>query len=97
MEIEVTREDLGDHGRYHLLVDGEEKGELDYRMVDGLRVMFHTGVREELEGRVLGGTLARHALDDAREDGVLVVPQCPFIARYIEIKTKYQDLLANAG
>lgn len=93
MGIEIKLEDLGDRGRYHLLVDGAEAGELDYRMHEGRRVFIHTGVRDEYEGQGLAGKLATRVLDDARAEGLKVIPQCPYVRGFIERHEEYQDLV----
>lgn len=66
---------------------------LEYRR-DGERVMFtHTGVPAELEGRGIAGALAQAALDDARTEGLEVIPLCPFVAAYIRRHPAYLDLV----
>ena len=63
--------------------------------LEGERIVFtHTLVPPELEGRGIGSTLVRSALDAARDRGLKVVPQCPFVAAYIERHPEYRDLLA---
>ena len=94
MEIQINQEDRGDRGRYHLLVDGAEAGELDYRMQDGKRVFVHTGVRDEYEGQGLASKLAQRVLEDARAEGLEIVAQCPYVRGYLERHPEYQDLLA---
>ncbi len=56
-------------------------------------VLVHTEVPSELEGRGVGGALARAALDYARSDGLKVIPQCPFVAAYIKRHPEQQDLV----
>ena len=93
MGIEIRLEDRGERGRYHLLVDGAEAGELDYRMHEGRRVFVHTGVRDEYEGQGLAGELAKRVLDDARAEGLKIVPQCPYVRGYLERHEDYADLV----
>ncbi|MEZ5138653.1 MAG: GNAT family N-acetyltransferase [Acidimicrobiales bacterium] len=93
MAIEITHQADGDRGRYHLLVDGAEAGELDYRMHEGRRVFVHTGVRDEYEGQGLAGQLAARVLDDARADGLQIVPLCPYVRGYLERHDEYADLI----
>ena len=78
-----------------LLVDGAEVGELDH-LDDGpdRRTLVHTGVRPAFEGRGLAAQLVRQALDDARADGVLVVPSCWYAARYLDRHPADADLRA---
>ncbi|CAN5903297.1 GNAT family N-acetyltransferase [soil metagenome] len=84
MSTEILQEPNGEHGRYVIVVDGNEAGELEYRQMEGSRALTHTGVAEEHEGGGLAGALTRRALDDARRDGLRVIPLCPFVAGYIE-------------
>lgn len=59
----------------------------------GKRVFTHTEVPEALEGQGVGSQLVQAALDDARQQGLQVVPECPFVADYIEKHQEYQDLV----
>ena len=45
--------------------------------------MTHAEVDPSREGRGLGSTLVRGALDDVRARGLKVRPDCPFVADYI--------------
>ena len=69
--------DRADDGLFVLEVDGQV-AELVYRVDGAYLVLIHTEVPEALEGRGLGGTLVRAALDRAVRDGLTVVPLCPF-------------------
>lgn len=97
MEIDITHEAHADGGRYHLLVDGSDVGELDYRMRDGVRVFTHTGVRDAYEGQGLAGRLAERVLTDARAEGLSVVPQCPYVRAYIERHPEHADLVTTTA
>ena len=58
---------------------------LTYEMdADGRAVFSHTIVPEAVEGQGVGSRLVRGALAEAREQGWTVVPQCPFVAAYLE-------------
>ena len=53
-------------------------------MVDGDEVVFtHTEIDDAYAGQGLGKILAAGALDDVVSQGKVVVPVCPFIARYV--------------
>jgi predicted GNAT family acetyltransferase len=66
---------------------------LQYQQADGIITFTHTGVPTELEGRGLGGKLARAGLEYARTNGLRVVAQCWFVAGYLERHPEYQDLM----
>ena len=64
-----------------------------YALSPGVITFTHTEVPKQLEGRGIGSTLARGALDAARALGLKVVARCPFIAAHIRKYPEYQDLL----
>lgn len=79
-------------GRFEMTVDGQT-GFLQYRTGPGNRIeLIHTEVPRELEGRGLGGSLARRALDHARSAGLEVTATCAFVRRYLERHPEYADL-----
>lgn len=97
MDIEIRHERHDQQGRYHLVLDGSEAGELDYRDDDeGRRTFTHTGVRPEHEGHGHAAQLVRRGLDDARADGRTVIPQCSYVAAYLAQHPDDLDLLATA-
>ena len=60
------------------------------------RITFtHTVVPPELQGGGVGNQLAQAGLEYARDQGLEVVPQCSFIAGYIERNPEYRDLVAG--
>jgi predicted GNAT family acetyltransferase len=79
--------------RYVATLDGESAGIAAYERSGTTIVFTHTVVDEEVEGRGVGSTLIRHALDDARGQHLTVVPQCEFVAAFIEEHPEYQDLV----
>ena len=80
--------------RFEIVTD-EGTAVLEYGR-EGERIVYtHTKVPEAMEGRGIGSALARAALDHARAEGLAVVPQCPFVARYIERHKEYRDLVAE--
>ncbi len=80
--------------RYELLLDGRRIGLLAYRRREHQIAFTHTEVAPACEGRGFGSRLAAAALDDARRQGLAVVPICPFISAYIERHPEYRDLVA---
>lgn len=92
MATEVQRND--ERSRYELLIDGRLVGIADFRTT-GDRLLFpHTEIDPSLRGRGLGEVLVRGALDDVRGRGHVVVPECWFVAQFIDDNPDYRDLLA---
>lgn len=91
---EPTVVNVPEASRYELR-DGERLiGEAAYHRRDGRIAFTHTEVDEALEGRGLGSTLITTALDDARREGLEVVPLCPFVEWFVEQHPEYQDIVA---
>lgn len=90
--IDLEADDRGG-GRYTLLVAERAIGELDFRMHDGRRVITHTGIRGDHEGRGLAGRLTRRMLDDARAEGLWIVPLCSYVRHYLGKHPEDQDLV----
>jgi predicted GNAT family acetyltransferase len=82
--------------RYEILVGGEHAGHAQFHDADGVRTFFHTEIDPKQEGRGLGGRLVRGALDQTRAAGLEVIPECEFVARFIEKHAEYADLVAAA-
>jgi predicted GNAT family acetyltransferase len=92
----VEREDGESKGRYRLVVDGFE-AEMTYsRAGDGLIIIDHTEVPAVLRGRKVGERLVRQAIEDARRDGVAIIPLCPFAKSQIDRHPEWQDVLRRS-
>jgi uncharacterized protein len=79
--------------RYEITADGEVAGFAEYRLRPGLIAFIHTEIDDRFGGRGLGGKLVSAALDDARSQGVHVLPFCPFVNAYINGHPEYADLV----
>ena len=89
--IEVR--DNPERRRFEIVADGAVAGFARYQERGGRIFFGHTEIDPAFDGRGLGSTLARGALDAARERGERMVPLCPFIAGYIERHQEYADLV----
>lgn len=79
-------------GRFEVEVDGG-LAVSNYKISGNTIYFTHTEVPEAAEGRGIGNTLARVALDYARANRLRVVPRCKFIAAFIKRHPEYQDLV----
>jgi uncharacterized protein len=93
MSTEIT--DNAAKSRYEIRLDGDLAGFAEYERAEDAVVFTHTEVDPAFEGKGLGGSLARGALDDVRERGLSVVPLCPFIKKWIDKHPDYQGLLRH--
>jgi predicted GNAT family acetyltransferase len=95
-DAQIVVSDAPERERFEITVDGELAGFLVYRSRKGLLALTHTEVEERFGGRGLGGRLARFALDQAREQGLAVLPFCPFVNEWIKRHPGYEDLVPDA-
>lgn len=78
----VTRND--EKHRYELHEGDVLAGFTHYRRdAQGRAVFDHTEIDPAFEGRGFGSVLVADALADAAERGETVVPECPFVVRYL--------------
>ena len=92
MTIEI-RDEREERGRYAAYLDGQRLGLATWVKVHDTVVLPHTEVEPEWEGRGVGSLLARRAFDDARADGLTVLPFCPFMKRWAELHPDYRDVV----
>ena len=79
-------------GRFFIQAEGEQ-AVLEYSLADEVMTIYHTGVPPALEGRGIGSRLVQAGLEYARAQGWQVIPECWFVAGYIQRHTAYEDLL----
>lgn len=68
-----------------------------YRKTPGVITFLHTEVPEALGGQGIGSKLVRGALEAVRNEGLRVVPQCPFVAAFMRKHPEFNDLLDGAA
>jgi predicted GNAT family acetyltransferase len=76
--------------RYELWLGDRMAGFSQYRERADRTIFVHTVIDEAFEGRGLGTVLAEAALDDVVQRGRVIVPLCPFIARYLRKTGRYE-------
>lgn len=89
--VEVSNNEA--KSRYIASLHGDPAGMAAYERSENTITFTHTVVDPEVEGRGIGSALIRQALDDARAQHLTVVPQCEFVAAFIEDNPEYQDLV----
>ena len=89
---EVTRNAAED--RYELKV-GDDVAVAAYSEHDGVVTFIHTEVPKALEGHGVASKLIAGALEDVRHRDLKIVPQCQFVASYVQRHPEAQSLLAG--
>jgi predicted GNAT family acetyltransferase len=90
---EPTVSDHPENGRFEIAVDGQLAGFASYHRVGENLDFTHTEIDDRFEGQGLGSTLIRAALEATREQGMGVLPHCPFVRSFIKRHGEYLDLV----
>lgn len=83
-------------GRYDVPLEGGT-AIADYIREGDTLLVTHTHVPPALRGRGAGAALVKALLDDARAQGLKVVPLCSFVAAYMRRHPETRDLLAEGA
>lgn len=83
--------DVPEWSRFEIHVGGKPAGFVTYRTTPGRIAFLHTQIDDAYAGRGLGGELVRAVLDAARERGLAVLPECPFVRSWIAAHAGYAE------
>jgi uncharacterized protein len=89
--IAVTRND--EEHRFELRVDGVYAGRIEFSMRSGAIALNHTVVEDEFGGRGLAGELVAAALRMIRDEGLPLLPYCPYVLGYLRRHPEEVDLV----
>lgn len=89
----------------YLLIDNSAKNQYEFHIgnliprieyiksVNGEIYLTHTEVPFGLSGRGIGSQLARKVLEDIQDQGLRLIPLCPFIAGYIRKHPQWKSII----
>ncbi len=90
---DVVVTDDTDRHRYVATIDGQEAGFIVYYPTTTARLVVHTEVDDQYEGKGVASALVGGALDQIREAGGTVVPLCPYVRKWIDRHDGYDALI----
>ncbi|MFY1694485.1 MULTISPECIES: GNAT family N-acetyltransferase [unclassified Solwaraspora] len=90
----LVQDDPARH-RFEILIDDALAGFAAYRLTPGTVTVTHTEIDPAHRGKGAGDALAHGMLSQIRERDEQVVPQCPFIAAYIDRHPEFASLVAG--
>lgn len=94
MKYDIEHKTGETKGAFVIKKDGEIKGELTYSKAGDTKIIIdHTHVDDSLRGTGAGKELVMSAAGWAREQGLTVIPLCPFAKAMFERTEEIQDLL----
>ena len=93
--IEITRSESDSKGRYVARVKGHQgEGVLTYSRMSPTKIIAdHTGVDESLRGEGVAKVLVERLVDDARDEGVTIVPLCPYVKAQYAKHPEWSDVM----
>ncbi len=76
---------------------GDDVAWIDYNRSGNQITLTHTEVPEAFEGKGIGKNLVVSALEFARSENLEVIPQCRFVASYIQRHPEYLELVPEGS
>ena len=77
------------------MASGNATAFVEYQRTGDRIVLTHTEVPEAMSGQGVGSKLVAGVLDAIRAEGVTVVPECEFVASFIQRHPGYQSLVVE--
>ena len=94
--MEIRHTETETKGAFEVMEEGTKVGEMTYSKAGTHRIIIdHTEVDPSQNGKGLGKKLVDTAVAFARENGLKIIPLCPFARRVLTGSEKYADVLAN--
>ncbi|MET3809975.1 GNAT family N-acetyltransferase [Arthrobacter sp. UYEF3] len=90
-DVSTTRNDA--LHRYELHVGGELAVQVRYIDRPGHVDFIHTETAEKFTGKGLAGVLVHFALDDVVASGKRIIPDCPYVYRYLRKHDAYTQCI----
>lgn len=82
------------HEKRAAAYDGDQVvGESTYSTSEGLWIIDHTQVDDNYRGQNIAARLVEELVNRAREQGIKIMPLCPFAKKEFETKAQYRDVL----
>lgn len=81
--------------RFSFDLDDGEQAVIDYLRRGDTLHLLHTGVPPRFEGQGIAAELTEAALAEIRAQELRILPECSYIARYIERHPEWRQLVAG--
>lgn len=94
--MHVMHQDSPTKGQFYIDIDGHTAAAMTYVWVGVDRIIIdHTEVSTALRGQGAGLQLVTQAVHWAREQGLRVLPLCPFARSVFDKHPEFHDVLAS--
>lgn len=90
----VQKQDDGKHGKYFILENDKEVASMTFTWAGTQKfIIDHTEVDASQKGKGLGLQMVKAAVEDARTNGLKIIPLCPFANAMMRKHAEFQDVL----
>lgn len=93
MSTSVSRQSGPD--RFEITAEGSVAGFTQFLDRGERRIFFHTEIGEEFGGRGLAGIVVEEAVAATREEGLTIVPVCPYVAKWLTKHSEHEDITSK--
>ncbi len=92
--MEIKQELNGHKGSFYIEEGGKRQAEMTFSMAgDTTMIIDHTEVGDVLRGKGAGLQLVNAGVTYARENGIKIIPLCPFAKSVFDKKEELRDVL----
>ena len=92
--MEILQKGDTTNGMFYIEKEGVILAEMTYVWVGTSRIIInHTEVGESLKGLGAGKQMVNKAVDFARENGIKILPLCPFAKSVFDKVPEFKDVL----
>lgn len=91
---EVQLKINGNKGAFYIEVDGKQEAMMTFVFTGQDKIIIdHTEVNEGNNGKGFGKKMLAKAVEYARENGIKIIPLCPFAKSVFDKVPEYRDVL----
>lgn len=92
--MKIQRDDNGKKGQFSAIINEEEAGLMTYTWAgDQKFIIDHTEVNPDFSGKGIGKQLVMAAVEFARENGLKILPLCPYAKSVFDRTPTISDVL----
>jgi uncharacterized protein len=82
------------NGYFYVTVDGKQEAKMTFVFAGEKQIIIdHTEVNPGNNGKGFGKKMVEKAVDFARENGIKIIPLCPFAKSVFDKTPAYKDVL----
>lgn len=94
--MDIKHEKIDNKGQFVAYIDNKEVGKMTYSVAgDDKIIIDHTEANPEYSGQGIGKHMLYAAVQFSRENGIKIIPLCPFAKKMMDRDVSLQDVLVK--